>query len=67
MPGTKRMTVRCTAGQGQGEGEVAIGEVSPGECTVTAVDASRKRRTAVVPKVEPRRYDCFGGAEDRCE
>jgi hypothetical protein len=67
MVDTKKMTVRCDQGSGQGEASVSLGDVSPRECTVVAIDGSRKRRTAVVKDVKPRTYRCFAGDADSCE
>jgi serine/threonine protein kinase len=67
MPQTRKMTVRCDTGSGQGEGSVELGEVAPKECTVVAIDESRKRRTAVVKSPKATTWRCFAGDADTCE
>lgn len=66
LPGTRRMTVRCDAGQGQGVADVVIPGADHESCTVTAIGDHRKRLTAVVKPVEPREYTCFAGEENVC-
>jgi len=65
--GTKKIVVRCDAHKADGVSEATISEPDLGDCIVTAVGASRKRQTAVVERVEHRRYRCFEGDSKTCE
>ena len=68
LPGTRRIVVRCDGATGTGTDEVQMPGGSFAECTVTAVDGDRKRRTAVVTSVQPRAYRCFAApSESACE
>ncbi|MFT4622024.1 MAG: serine/threonine protein kinase [Myxococcota bacterium] len=67
LPSTKRISVRCGTGQGDGASAAAVKGASLGDCTVTAVGSDRKRATAVVRAVEQREYTCFAGGENACE
>ncbi|MEQ1566733.1 MAG: hypothetical protein ABMA64_13915, partial [Myxococcota bacterium] len=74
LPGTHRMMVRCDGATQVGEDRVSLppqgtAEAPEGytECTVTAVDGARKRRTAVVSDVKPRPYTCFTSEDASCE
>jgi serine/threonine protein kinase len=66
MAGTRRMMVRCGEATGAGTSEVLVPGAAFSECTVTAVDGSRHRRTAVLTNVEARAYQCFVGADSTC-
>jgi hypothetical protein len=67
LAGTRRMMVRCGDATGAGTSEVVVPGASFGECTVTAVDGERRRRTAILTKVEARAYQCFVGAASTCD
>jgi hypothetical protein len=57
------MTVRCDGANAAGIDQVLVPGPSFRECTVTAVDGSRQRRTAVISTVEPRTYRCFAAPD----
>jgi len=63
---TKKITVRCTAGAADGVFHADVIGSSPGHCTVTVVDTSRRRYIAVVDKAQPGTYVCFAGGEKEC-
>ncbi len=67
LDGTKKVSVRCSGGKGDGGRAAAVEGKSLGKCTVTAVGADRRRSTAVVEEVENRKYTCFVGGENSCE
>jgi serine/threonine protein kinase len=67
LQGTRRMMVRCGDATGVGSDRVLVPGDRFAECTITAVDAGRKRRTAVLKLVEPRPYRCFEGNESTCQ
>lgn len=67
MPNTRRMMVRCGEATASGGAEVVVPGTSFAECTITAVDADRRRRTAIVHGVELRAYRCFTGATSTCD
>ena len=67
LDGTKKVSVRCSGGKGDGGKAAAVEGKSLGKCTVTAVGADRRRSTAVVEEVESRKYTCFVGGENRCD
>lgn len=67
MPDTSRLLVRCERARAEGTMEVVVPDADPGNCTVTAVDARRGRRVAVIASPERRRYECFRGGENACE
>ncbi len=66
MPDTSRVLVRCERARAEAAVEVVVAEADPGNCTVTAVDARRGRRVAVVAAPERRRYDCFEAGDNHC-
>jgi serine/threonine protein kinase len=65
-PDTKKLTVRCDQGEGEGATEAVVASEKPGDCTVTALDTSRKRFTAIVKGVKIREYTCFEGGAKEC-
>ena len=65
-PDTKKLTVRCDQGEGEGATEAVVSSEKPGDCTVTALDTSRKRITAIVKGVKIREYTCFEGGAKEC-
>jgi serine/threonine protein kinase len=72
MADTRRIMARCDGVSGVGTDEVALrgsAGASPAfaECTITAVDSERKRRTAVLSAVEARPYTCFAADDSSCE
>ena len=67
LEGTKKIAVRCDNGKADGASEATVPGIDLGNCTVTAVDGSRKRQTAVVKLVEPRAYNCFRDGTKTCE
>jgi hypothetical protein len=66
MEGTVRVAVRCDGGSASGTDRATVETTSPGDCTVTALGASRERRVAVVHGVRMADYACFQGAGQDC-
>ncbi len=66
LAGTRKMKVQCDHATADGVDEVSLPGTELGGCTVTAIDGSRRRQTAVVPAVEARRYVCFDGDARDC-
>ncbi|MBT3218215.1 MAG: protein kinase [Proteobacteria bacterium] len=67
LENTKKITVRCDNGKGDGTTEVEIIATELGDCAVTAINNKRKRIAAVVKKVAPREYICFEDDKKSCE
>ncbi len=67
LEGTKKVAVRCDNAKADGASEVTVTAPDIGNCTVTAIDQSRKRQTAVVKLVEHKRYECFRDGTKTCE
>jgi len=59
--------VRCEEGTGEGEMEAVVAGEAFGACTVTAMDASRLRLTAVVEDARPGEYLCFTDGQTECD
>lgn len=67
FPNTKKMTVRCTNGEGNGVGEAVVTSASPGDCRVTAIDKERNRVNATVKGAKAVTYTCFENGEETCK
>ena len=66
LTGTRKLTVRCAQSEAEGEMSATLAGESLGDCTVTAMDSSRLRFTAVVVDVRAGNYMCFVGGEKTC-
>jgi len=66
LPDTETLTVRCGAIERSGGPQVTVPGTRLGRCTVTALDADRRSRTATVPDARGGRYVCFALDEDHC-
>ena len=66
VEGTKRLTVSCGSGSGEGTAEAVVGGEEIGDCTVTAVDQKRKRYITVVKKATAGTWTCFEGETKEC-
>lgn len=67
LPGTRKVTVRCDEGEGEGDTAAVVGGEALGDCTVTAMDSRRRRLTAVVTDARPGAYTCFSEGDANCE
>lgn len=67
LAGTRKLSVRCENGEGEGESSAVVAGEALGDCTVTAMDSSRLRLTAVVEGAVAGEYTCFVGGERTCE
>ncbi len=67
LPGTRKVTVRCDEGDGEGDTTALVAGEALGDCTVTAMDSRRRRLTAVVTDARPGDYICFADGESICE
>ena len=66
MANTKSLVVQCGDAREKGSEQAFIVAAGQAECTVTVVDASRKRRVATVEAPEARTYRCFEADADVC-
>ena len=66
LPATKKISVRCARGSGEGTAEAVVAGDDPGDCTVTAIDADRNRVSAVVKAAKVATYECFEAGAETC-
>jgi hypothetical protein len=67
LANTRKMSVRCDGGRGDGSMEATVVGAALGTCTVTALYDGRQRKTATIPETKSARYKCFRNGQQRCE
>lgn len=67
LPGTAKITVRCGSTSAEGTDRAVVSATDLEACTVTVLDRSRRRLTALVSEPHAGEYRCFEGGESVCQ